>query len=232
MSGIVNVRGQRTYPGALIEEYIVGWEVSAEIVLDQGQIKFAGLTDKITSSIPVFIELGHTYPSGLPASRVDAALDFAARVLATIGFDHGPAHVEMRVTDSEVTLIEVNPRLAGGNIPRLVELATGSSLRENVLLHHAGLETSFPSAASRAASLKFMTAPPGVVRETYGMSLAQLVPGVVDAEWHVQPGTVVPEMESNRERVAHVICCGATPYEASMKAGVALNQLRVLVDPP
>ena len=48
--------------------------------------------------------------------------------LAVLEIDHGAIHTECRVNGDDVTIMEVNPRLAGGKIgSHLVEMATGCS---------------------------------------------------------------------------------------------------------
>jgi S-sulfo-L-cysteine synthase (3-phospho-L-serine-dependent) len=231
LSEKVNVRGQAAYPGVLVEEYFIGCEVSVELVMDKGRRIFAGVTDKLTSPVPRFIELGHTHPSGLTADGQSQAIEFATAALAAIGYDYGPAHVELVLTADGPRLVEINPRLAGGGIPGLIEIATGVSLREAVLLHNAGLDTKFPPSPKQAASTRFLVSPAaGVVTGLHGMEAALSVGGVVEAQWHVRAGAPVAEPASNRDRVAHVVCRGATPYEAAWQAGVAINQLSVRVN--
>jgi S-sulfo-L-cysteine synthase (3-phospho-L-serine-dependent) len=227
----VNARGQEAYPGAVAEELLGGSEVSVELVLSGGVPVFSGVTDKLVSPGSRFIETGHTYPSAMSASRQAEATEFAVAALAAIGFDHGPAHVELMMTESGPRLIEVNPRLAGGGIPGLVEVATGVSLREAVLLFHAGLDARFPPSATRAASMRFLLSPAsGVASSLHGMAQALAMDGVVEGQWHVTPGTLVREATSNRDRLAHVVCQGATPHEAARRAAVAIGALSARVN--
>ena len=50
-----NFRGQPRRPGALVEEYLVGYEVSVESVLDSGVRRILGVTDKGLGPHPYFV---------------------------------------------------------------------------------------------------------------------------------------------------------------------------------
>ena len=82
-----------------------------------------------------------------------------SQALRALGLGWGPAHVELRLTQDGPRIVEVNPRLAGGMIPRMVEEALGIDLIEHVVAdrRRAGRGRSRP-ARSRAASIRFLLA--------------------------------------------------------------------------
>ncbi len=63
-----NFRGQLRPEGVLVEEYIVGFEVSVESFHDGVQRHTIGVTDKNLGPHPFFVEMGETFPSMLSAS--------------------------------------------------------------------------------------------------------------------------------------------------------------------
>jgi len=70
----------------------------------------------------------------------------------------GATHTEVKLTPDGVAVIEVNPRLAGGTIPVLVEHAIGIDLLEQQVRAVAGLPVSLAPTRDRHAGIRFRLA--------------------------------------------------------------------------
>ncbi|MFD7705145.1 ATP-grasp domain-containing protein [Streptomyces caelestis] len=57
----------------------------------------------------------------------DRLTTYAGEVLDALGIRHGPAHVEIRTTDSGPVLVEAGARIGGANLPHYAQLAHGAS---------------------------------------------------------------------------------------------------------
>jgi biotin carboxylase len=228
----LNARGQLRRPGALVEEYALGYEVSVETVTFQGETTVLGVTDKMLSAAPYFAETGHTFPSALPENVTGALAQTALDGLAAIGFDFGAAHTEIRMTSDGPKLIEINARIGGDEVAALVELAFGFPYMEQVLRMHVGEEFTFAPATRKAAAARHLTAPTsGSVRAVHGTSLAERAPGVTAVDVKVEPGDWVIPAVSNHEVVGHVVAVAATAAEAGARADAALAQIYLEVLP-
>jgi biotin carboxylase len=223
----VNYRGQRRSPVVLFEEYLTGHEVSVETVTSGGRTTVIGVTDKQLSSLPYFVEMGHAFPSALPADVVSACAGVAVQALAAVGYDLGVAHVEVRMADDGPRLIEINPRPAGDRIPDLVELATGISLVREVLRMSLGEAPDLTVQRSAAAAIRFGWAYPGRVRQILGADFARGLPGVADVGLEVAPGGLVRPLTGDHDRVSYVIADGKTTYEACRTAETGLAHIMV-----
>ena len=110
----------------LVEEYVEGNEVSVESISYQGKHYVVQVTDKDNSGPPHFVELGHHQPSALSVELRRKISIVVKQILEKIGFMNGASHVELRVTNNQIYLIEVNPRGGGDHISnKLVSLSTG-----------------------------------------------------------------------------------------------------------
>lgn len=230
-SAPVNYRGQARSPVVLFEEYLTGHEVSVETVSSGGTTTVIGVTDKQLSALPYFVEMGHAFPSALPAADVQACATVAVQALAAVGYDLGVAHVEVRMSASGPRLIEVNPRPAGDRIPDLVELATGISLVREVLRMSLGLAPDLTPSRSAAAAIRFAWAYPGRVRRILGTEFARGLPGVADVGLEVAPGGQVHHLAGDHDRVAYVIASGQTAYIACRAAETALAHIMIETEP-
>lgn len=116
----------------LAEEYIDGFEISAESYTIDGQTRTIAIHDKLEPvEEPHFLEQYFVTPS----PRVDSALEesvkaITADVLGAIGFRNGITHVEFRVKGGRPYVIEVNPRPGGGLVVDSVYYSTGVNLVE------------------------------------------------------------------------------------------------------
>ncbi len=110
----------------LIEEFVLGHEVSVESISFHGKHQVIQITDKLSTGAPHFVELGHLQPSNLQGPTQDAIRQIVPLILETIGFTNGASHIELKIDESgRIYLIEVNPRGGGDMISNeLVTLST------------------------------------------------------------------------------------------------------------
>jgi predicted ATP-grasp superfamily ATP-dependent carboligase len=112
--------------GVLVEEYLSGPEISVECVTQHGVTTALAVTRKEVAFPPYFEEVGHTVDAGDPLLSEVAPV--AVHAVRALGVTDGVQHVEMRLTASGPRIIEVNSRIGGDLIGKLVRLATGLDL--------------------------------------------------------------------------------------------------------
>ena len=117
----------RSRRGVIVEEYIsTGMECSVEVLSYHGEHQIIQVTQKLCSGAPHCVELGHSQPadiSGETRRKIEAAV---RELLDKTGFVNGASHVEIKLYDGEVYLIELNARLGGDCISYpLTVLSTG-----------------------------------------------------------------------------------------------------------
>lgn len=223
----VNERGISVCARILVEEFVEGPEYSVE-VFDGTAV---GVIRKHVSEPPFALEEGHDYPapvSPLEASDLATVAVAACRVL---GVDWGAAHVELKMTPRGPFLIEVNPRLPGGFIPRLVELAGGGDLIGWQVARAAGLPSALSPQPLRPVSLRFLLPPAsGRLASVSGIDRACQVPGVVEIDVYRGEGEQIRRQGDFRDRVGHVIARASTATAATAAAETARDLVRLAVD--
>ncbi len=223
-----NRRGQPRHPEVLVEECLVGFEVSVEVLAEAGSVRVLGVTDKLVGGGNRFIELGHSFPTALPDS-IRGELERAAVAATTaVGFDLGIAHVELKYTADGPKLVEINPRPAGDQITELMDRSLGLSTMELVIRQYLGESVGAIDAAPvRGAAIRYLTAPPGVVDSVTGLDIAAVVPGVREAVLYIEPGARVNRLLVNEDRIGHVLATAEDPYLAGRIAEAAAQQIAV-----
>jgi biotin carboxylase len=208
-----------------VEREVPGPEFSVEII----DGKPVGVTRKHLGRAPYFVETGHDFPAPLPSGDATALCEAAVLAVHAVGHLTGPAHVELRVPPGGApTVIEINPRLAGGLIPRLVRHATGRDLVDEVVAGAAGLPVAEAPAAGWFASIRFLLpARQGLVTEVTGLERAWALPGVAEAHCGLEPGADVRLRNSFVDRKGHVIATAERAEEAAAIAERALAEIRI-----
>lgn len=215
-------RGRPVPRRVTVEEFVNGAEYSAEVL--DGTV--AGITAKHLGAQPLFVETGHDFPADLAPAAREAVTEAAETAVRALGIRLGPAHVELRLGPAGPVLIEVNPRLAGGWIPRLVREATDADLILGTVAAFGGLPSPVAGSAARGAAIRFVVpAASGRLRGVDGVARACAVPGVVDVEIYREPGAEITVSGDFRDRIGHVLARGATAAEAAAAAEEGVSHI-------
>lgn len=218
-----NVRGQASAGLALVEEYVPGPEFSVELF--GGSL--VGVTEKAVTPAQC-LEWRHVYPADVDHRK---AVAVAGRALESVGVRYGPSHVEVKIADGRVEIIEINNRLAGGMIPELIRLVDGVDLLEAQLRYAAGLparEAVVTSDRPGYAGIQFLTAGrAGVVEEIAGAGEARRMPGVAQVSVTGRPGMTAGEPRSAYDRLGFVIATGVSRAQVLDRLAAAAGRITV-----
>jgi S-sulfo-L-cysteine synthase (3-phospho-L-serine-dependent) len=224
-----NERGIRIPKEVLVEEYLIGPEFSVETFNSQ----LIGATRKYVSREPYFVEIGHDFPAELSSEVMLEVITVVSRALEGLGLTWGPAHTEMRLTGKGPTIIEINPRLAGGFIPEIVRLASGIDLIEETLKIVTSAEPDLGWRSRFFASIRFLFCrEDGIITGLQGLEEATGVPGVTDIQLYRSIGDRCNTQYDFRDRIGHVITQATSMSAASDAAQTALNKIFIGVAPP
>jgi biotin carboxylase len=123
----------------VVDRYVLGPEFSVEAVTwEPGETEIMAIVEKQLTRPPYCVEVGHVVPATLPQEAATALTEATVRILAALGMEAGVCHAEFRLTADGPMLMEIAGRPAGGQIPRLVELATGWNINRAELAAVAG----------------------------------------------------------------------------------------------
>ncbi|MFE9427378.1 ATP-grasp domain-containing protein [Kitasatospora sp. NPDC006697] len=204
------LRSSQWRPGRyLVEERLLGPEVSAEVLVSAGEIIWINVTDKSVWPGTHPVEAGHLLPSALDP-RIHAGVVAANRALIeAVGFGTGALHSEWILVDGERPhLVECAGRLPGDALVPLIDVAYGGSLLTDYLAVLRGERPERPEQAEHGAAIRFVAAPRGVLRAVHGLAEANAVEGVFGAYATVAPGAPVGPPTSSRDRSGHVLAYG------------------------
>lgn len=224
----VNVRGLPTARTVLVEEYLAGPELSVELFTVDGVTNLVGITDKTVTSPPHFVERRHLFPAELSPAVADEVSRTARAAVEAAGITLGATHTEVKLTADGVAVIEINPRLAGGMIPRLIEHATGVDLLEQQIRAAAGLPVSLTPRHQRHAGIQFLLADtPGVLSTVDGVEWARRLAAEVVVT--ATPGDPAGPPRSGYDRLGHVIAHAETQDKVVAALTAATAELDIVL---
>lgn len=117
----------RNNDGILIEQFLdQGVEYSVETLSFHKEHNVIQITQKDSSGPPHCVELGHHQPALLSKEMKDKVVNAIIDMLDCIGVENGPCHIEIKIIEKDIYLIEINARPGGDFIAYpLTELSSG-----------------------------------------------------------------------------------------------------------
>lgn len=208
----------------LVEEAISGPQFSLEIF--NGTL--VGIVRQHYGDLPFFVATGHDFPAHVSPPTLQKLRIFANMLIDEFALKWGPVHAEVRLNQQtdEITLIEINPRLAGAYVPELIRYACGIDLIDLTVRNYLGLVAE-PRASREPPShgvmrfLKLQEAD-GVVPPEIGV--AQLPEFVRESTSYLPAGTKLKRANDYRDRYGHVIAVASAYKDAERAADEVVNR--------
>ena len=211
----------------ILEEYLVGKEVSAEVIVWQGEATVLAVTDKLTTGAPHFVETGHSQPSRLPVADVKKVEKLAKDAVKAVGITMGAAHVEIMVTENGAFLIELGARMGGDCITtHLVPLSTGVNMIKANINVALGNPPRVTPRFNRGAAIRYVLPEPGTIKSIDGAQIAECMSGVKCVEIMKRAGETAGEVRNSNDRLGFVITQGETVDQAVAIADAAASVIR------
>lgn len=194
----------------LLEEFLEGREFSIEGYIDRGEPHVLAVTEKHLGEAPCFVEMGHVVEAAISVEERREMVKYVEQVTRAIDLRLGAFHAEARITTRGPVLIEINCRLGGDRIVRLVELAKGMSLPAAMVRSYCGLEILQENISldqrHGVAGVRFLSmAGSAIMGNVKGMEEVRAMPGCEEVEMYFRAGEKVPALTDFRGRVGHVL---------------------------
>jgi hypothetical protein len=207
--------GVRANDRLLVERWLQGLIIGCDTMSFGGRHLLFGVNEKIFFEPPSFAIRGGSFvPAGPWCSGIER---YAFSLLDAVGFEVGAAHIEMILTADGPRLIEINPRIVGAKIVRLVSMALGRPVYEDLIALHLGegLPT-LDGGTSNVAASRWLIAPlEGRIRT---ISLPSQTDGIRCVEMLRGVGDLVRPPFENADRLGYVMAVGPSREAAERAA--------------
>lgn len=212
----------------ILEEYLVGQEVSVEIMVVDSIPYVLQVTDKLTTGSPYFVEMRHNQPSMLPQDDLQAIENLAKDAVKAIEIKNGPAHVEIMLTKNGPKMIELGARMGGDCITtHLVPLSTGIDMIKTTIELSCGIKTDITKKYNKASAIEYFESKKGVLKSVVGIENAKQIEGVKQIEFVYEIGENVSDIKNSSDRIGFVIAQADTAEEAIKICEKAISMIKI-----
>ena len=122
----------------IVEEFIDGPEVSVNAYMQDGELRFAIVSDRYAfDEYPGGIIKKHIIPSSFADREAqEKTIDLAKRVASKIGVENGPFYCQIKLKNgTEPVILEITPRLDGCHMWNLIKHYCGADLLDACFRH-------------------------------------------------------------------------------------------------
>lgn len=215
----------------IIEQLLIGSEISVEAFAVNGNVSVLAITDKTTTGAPYFVEMGHSQPSKFIGSMKERIVSAAAAAMKAVGIDNGPAHVEMMVTEEGPILIELGARLGGDFITTdLVPLSTGIDMLGATIHIACGEPVDIFPKIKKCSAIRYIKTAFGKMTHVEGLEEANSVEGVHRVAMLKPIGEEASEIHNSLDRLGYAIAQADTVQHAIELCDAALNKVKITIE--
>jgi carbamoyl-phosphate synthase large subunit len=196
----------------IIEEFIEGREFSVEVLIQNDKASIIAVTEKFTDgeSDNFFVEEKHLIPARISESEYEGIEQIVILGIEAIGLNNAAAHVEVKLSNIGIVIIEIAGRLGGDYITSdLVPLSTGVDMLGNVLSISLGDAINTEKTKNNYAGICFLT--PNNYNRSLEWIKSQNPDNIVSQEIkEFIPGR---EFKSSIDRLGYTIFCSESKDE-------------------
>ncbi|MCS0634252.1 ATP-grasp domain-containing protein [Streptomyces sp. LP05-1] len=117
-----------TNDAVVAQEYLYGSEYMVNTVSRDGRHHVTDIIATTRISVNGVHDISNSvYLLPRRGEAQDQLVPYAFEVLDALGVQHGPSHIELKLTPEGPVLIEMGARISGGDLPHYVQKATGQS---------------------------------------------------------------------------------------------------------
>ncbi len=209
----------------LLEEFIEGEVVSVEFIKTNNELFLLGVTDRVMSSPPYFIELGYSFPCEL--IQKESLYNETRKIVQDFGYNFGPGHIEFIITPNhDIYILEVNARLVGWPISKMIS----DSFKKNIFLilvelYETGNITNFSNNTYSACTCLEVTAPDNGRLIDYQIPLDYIEDPSITFYFFKNKGDVVKTPKSNTDLIMRFIVEAPTYHLSTERANSLYNSI-------
>ena len=194
----------------IVEQYIDGDEISVNVFLENGDIRFYLISDRIVwSEYPGGLIKEHVIPSKYEKydEIVYRIRKLVEETIQALGIENGPVYYQIKIDKKgKPHIIEITPRLDGCHMWRAIKYCTGVDLLEASINLLEGKSYDQPSDYTvEPHSLEFLCGVPGSEFNKSNYT----IPDNEFLKWYYEDGQTINRMNGYFEKCGYVIKKGS-----------------------
>jgi biotin carboxylase len=216
----------------LVEEYLEGPQYLIEVVVYHSNVTIAAIVEQEVTKGERFIITGYSICPRLSLEQLAGLKDTVFSIIEDFQLRNGTCHLELKLTNRGWKLIEINPRMAGGAMNRMIEEAFGYNLAEQTIKLFAGLEPNFSKKQEMAIYTHYLiVGSVGKLLKVSGCHQAKEQTGVIEVYTKAKNGQIVTPPRSMGHRYGYVLAAADTKEQAKECAINGAQQIHFYLQP-
>ncbi|PLT32570.1 ATP-grasp domain-containing protein [Bacillus sp. V5-8f] len=202
----------------LLEEFISGPQYLIEAVVYKGTVYIIAVIAQDITFQHRFIVTGYSLMPYMETPFYNSIYDSVTSIVQALGLKNGACHFEMRLADGEWKLIEINPRISGGAMNRIIEIGYGINLVEETIQLFLGNEPRLARKHSKYVYAHYLTVSyEGILSKVTGRERASKIPGVEEVFIKPKKGKYLRPPLTMGDRYGYVLASSETSIEEAKK---------------
>ncbi|PFO03359.1 biotin carboxylase [Bacillus sp. AFS076308] len=216
----------------LLEEYLEGPQYLIEVLVHNGKVHIVAIIEQQITLFQRFIVTGYCLLPNINQRMYNRIFETVSSILQAFQMRNGACHLEMRLVNGEWKIIEINPRISGGAMNRIIEVGYGINLVEETIQLMLGNEPCLTKKHSKYVYAHYLTVDSkGKLSKVTGKELSSQYPGVEEVYIKPRKGQIVRPPLSMGDRCGYILASSSNKIEAKRMAIRAASNITFYLDP-
>jgi biotin carboxylase len=216
----------------LLEEYLIGPQYLIEVLVHNGKVHIVAIIEQQITFLQRFIVTGYCLLTDVNQRTYNSILETVSSILKAFQMKNGACHLEMRLVNGVWKLIEINPRISGGAMNRIIEVGYGINLVEETIQLMLGNEPCLTKKHSKYVYAHYLTVDSkGKLIKVTGKERVSQYPGVEEVYIKPRQGQIVRPPLSMGDRCGYILASSENKFEAKRIAMGAASEVRFYLEP-
>ncbi|PPA68945.1 ATP-grasp domain-containing protein [Jeotgalibacillus proteolyticus] len=216
----------------LMEEYLEGPQYLIETCIYNGELYIVAVIQQEITFIKRFIVTGYCILANLDPEFLYGIYQTVSSIINTFQLQNGSCHLELRLVNGSWKLIEINPRISGGAMNRMIEIAYGINLAEETIKIALGKKPNLEKKHRKFVYTHYLTSDEtGTVIKVTDTKSFSTMPGIQEVFIKLKKGMVVHPPLSMGDRYGYIIAASDSKNEAIRLAKEAAKEITFYIEP-
>ncbi|MEH7544626.1 ATP-grasp domain-containing protein [Neobacillus vireti] len=216
----------------LLEEYLEGPQYLIEVLVHNRKVHIVAIIEQQITLFQRFIVTGYCLLPNINQRMYNRIFEAVSSILQAFQMRNGACHLEMRLVNGVWKLIEINPRISGGAMNRIIEVGYGINLVEETIQLMLGNEPCLTKKHSKYVYAHYLTVDSkGKLSKVTGKELSSQYPGVEEVYIKPRKGQIVRPPLSMGDRCGYILASSSNKIQAKRMAIRAASNITFYLDP-
>ena len=216
----------------LLEEYLEGPQYLIEVCVYNGEVHVIAVLEQEITFFERFIVTGYCLLGEMDITFYNKIYKTVCLILERFEMNNGSCHLELRLINNEWKLIEINPRISGGAMNKIIEIGYGINLVEETIKIFLGQEPNFEKKHKKFVYAQYLTShSTGRLIKVTGKNRCSRLPGVEEVFIKPKKGRILHPPLSMGDRYGYVLASSENKDEAMSIVKEAAKEIRFYIEP-